>query len=316
MSFFDCSSQNLNIRDDEPLENVKLTNRASPAALLHHHPSLNSVPSSSLTGSSTTIFGNDNNHGAPNGDQQIVVFCTEKSAAVYSLPSQRQMYTQTINESSNVVTAAIINFGGVKYTPCLVTYTANGFVQAFSLPSLRPMLDMYFVANTGFPLLLSRTMNFSNFGHGLFMVNPMEVQKFSISSEFMRQLPERKGYVYTSDIPMPEPPKQGFLKGASSLLFGGGPKPLDREELFGEHAGKPGSGVAQHLSGGKMVPLQANATGGTSEVSKARDAVIERGQKLNEIEDQMENMSNEAKIYAQNCQALKNMYKNKKWYQF
>ena len=43
--------------------------------------------------------------------------------------------------------------------------------------------------------------------------------------------------------------------------------------------------------------------------------MVERGQKLNEIEDQMENMSNEAKLYAQNAQALKNMYKNKKWYQ-
>ena len=39
----------------------------------------------------------------PEGDQQVVVFCTEKSAAVYSLPSQRQMYMQTINESSNVI---------------------------------------------------------------------------------------------------------------------------------------------------------------------------------------------------------------------
>ena len=38
-----------------------------------------------------------------------MVFCTEKSAAVYSLPSQRQMYTQTINESTFVV-SKISNF--------------------------------------------------------------------------------------------------------------------------------------------------------------------------------------------------------------
>ena len=44
-------------------------------------------------------------------------------------------------------------------------------------------------------------------------------------------------------------------------------------------------------------------------------AMVERGQKLNEIEDQMENMSNVAKDYAQNSARLKNMYKNKKWYQ-
>ena len=70
------------------------------------HLSTNSIPS---TASSTTI-GNDNNPGSgspASGDQQIMVFCTEKSAAVYSLPSQRQMYTQTINESSYVVSANI-----------------------------------------------------------------------------------------------------------------------------------------------------------------------------------------------------------------
>ena len=65
---------------------------------------------------------------------------------------------------------------------------------------------------------------------GLFFVNPTEIQKFSISSEFMRQLPEMRGRVFTKDIPMPEPPKQGFLKGASSLLFGGGPKPTGKKK--------------------------------------------------------------------------------------
>lgn len=310
MAFFDCSANTLHIREDEPLENVKPICKAPSTT--------NSMPS---TASSVTIVnendgGGTSGGGTPSGDQQIAVFCTEKSAAVYSLPSQRQMYTQTINESTYVVTAAIINFGGVKYTPCLTTYTADGFVRVFSLPSLRPLLDMYFVANTGFPLLLARSMNFSNFAHGLFFINPTEVQKFSISTEFMRQLSEMKGRVWTADIPMPEPPKQGFLKGASSLLFGGGPKPLDREELFGEGAGKPNSGVAQTIKGGNMDALTAKAGGGTSEIGKAKDAMIERGQKLNEIEDQVENMSNEAKIYAQNCQALKNHYKNKKWYQW
>ena len=71
-------------------------------------------------------------------------------------------------------------------------------------------------------LSLGATMTFSNFGHGIYMANPTEVQKFSISSEFMRQLPEMRGRVFTDDVPMPEPPKPGFLKGASSFLFGNG----------------------------------------------------------------------------------------------
>jgi syntaxin-binding protein 5 len=314
MALFDCSLSTLSIRDDEPLENVKVTSRPPSSA----YP-MNSAPSS--TASSTTL-GNDggsstaaanNSAHQPQGDQQVVVYCTEKSAAVHALPSQRQMYTQTINESSNVITADIINFGGVKYTPCLVTYTADGFIKVFSLPSLRPMLDMYFTAAAN--PMLGITMCFSNYGHGLFMANTTEVQKFSVSTEFMRQLPEMSGRVFTEDIPMPEPPKQSFLKGASSLIFGGGPKPLDREELFGESAGKANTGVAKHIPGANMAPLQGNAVGGNSEIAKAKMAVMERGQKLNEIEDQMENMSSEAKEYAKTSRDLKNHYKNKKWYQ-
>ena len=143
------------------------------SALPQHLQSTNSLASSN---SSTTV-GCDSTvtleNNAPQGDQQVMVFCTEKSAAVYSLPSQRQMYMQTINESSNVVAASIINFGGVKYTPCLVTYTADGFLKAFSLPSLRPMLDMYFMANRDPRIAL--TMSFSNYGHGLYMANATEV---------------------------------------------------------------------------------------------------------------------------------------------
>ena len=145
------------------------------SALPQHLQSTNSLASSN---SSTTVgcdstMTENNTAAAPQGDQQVMVVCTEKSAAVYSLPSQRQMYMQTINESSNVVAANIINFGGVKFTPCLVTYTADGFLKAFSLPSLRPMLDMYFMANKDPRIAL--TMSFSNYGHGLYMANATEV---------------------------------------------------------------------------------------------------------------------------------------------
>ena len=51
---------------------------------------------------------------------------------------------------------------------------------------------------------------------------------------------------------MPEPPKQGFLKG----LFGGGPKPLDREELFGENSGKASTSLAKTIPGAKLQDLQ------------------------------------------------------------
>ena len=52
----------------------------------------------------------------------------------------------------------------------------------------------------------------------------------------------------------------------------GQPKNVDREELFGEGAGKPSSGVAKHTTGGtsNLGALNDRASAaGTSEVSKA-----------------------------------------------
>ena len=105
-----------------------------------------------------------------------------------------------------------------------------------------------------------------------------------------------------------------------STIFLAQPKNVDREELFGEKAGKPSSGVAKHTTGGTGSNLgglndRAQAAG-KSEIAKAHEAVCERGQKLNEIEDQMEKMSDVTKDYAKNSAALKNKYKNQKWYQF
>ena len=49
---------------------------------------------------------------------------------------------------------------------------------------------------------------------------------------------------------MPEPPKQGFFKG----FFGGGAKPLDREELFG--GSNASSTIAVKTEGAKMTAAQ------------------------------------------------------------
>ena len=43
-------------------------------------------------------------------------------------------------------------------------------------------------------------------------------------------------------------------------------------------------------------------------------AAIERGQRLNELEDRTEEMANQAKIYSQTSNKLLHKYKDKKWY--
>ena len=164
----------MSAKDGEPAENVHVPLRNNAT----------SQPLPSSAGGEGSVSGTT--CSTPGGDQQVAVFCSDKSSVVYGLPSQRQMYSQTINESSNVVTAEIINFGGGRYTPCLVCFTGDGFLKAYTLPSLRPMLDMYYIAMS--TPRIGRTMNISNYGHGIYFSNPTELQKFSISSEFMRQV--------------------------------------------------------------------------------------------------------------------------------
>jgi len=45
-------------------------------------------------------------------------------------------------------------------------------------------------------------------------------------------------------------------------------------------------------------------------------ALLERGQRLNELEDHAEQLANNAKEYGSASKSLVNMYKNKKWYHF
>ena len=281
IAFLDASAKTMTVREGEAAVNVK-------------------IPAKKPVAEDEVVV-----NGA---DQQIAVVCTEKSAAVYALPSQRRMYTQSIAESSSAVAASVINFGGTKYAPCLVAMTADGFLKAYGLPSLRPMMDVYFAAKTP---RLERTIAFSDYGHGLYFANPNEVQKFTISADFVRQLPEMRGEgVFQEGVPTPEPPKQGFLKG----LFGGGPKPCDREELFGEQAGKVSATTAT-VTGSGTVAMASKGASAASEVGKARQAFVERGEKLNQLEDRTEQMADEAKQYRDNARALLNKEKNRKWYQ-
>lgn len=130
-----------------------------------------------------------------------------------------------------------------------------------------------------------------------------------MNKEYTKALYESFGDFYQEGIEMPEPPKQGFFKG----FFGGGAKPLDREELFG--GSNASSTIAVKTEGAKMTAAQANAAAGGSEIAKAKEAVCERGNKLNEVEEKTEQMANDAKIWADTSKQLLDKYKNKKWYQ-
>ncbi|VVC88074.1 unnamed protein product [Leptidea sinapis] len=267
------------------------------------------------------------------GDRQFVVIASEKQARVVALPSQNCVYRQQIVDADFVVKAEIVS---LKDSVCLVSYLSTGHLSAYSLPSLRPLLHTDFLplSELSFqtqskqrglvdPMLsiwgqqlivnedtdqIAKTFCFSNRGHGLYLASPSEIQKFTIDAEFCQQLNEMMGELFLPRD-MPEPPKESFFRG----LFGGGARPLDREELFGESSGKPNRTVAKHFPAAEG--LQARASTATGEIARAHQMAVERGDKLSQLEDKAERMHSQASEFSSSAHQLMLKYKDKKWYQ-
>ncbi|XP_076162097.1 syntaxin-binding protein tomosyn isoform X2 [Ptiloglossa arizonensis] len=268
-------------------------------------------------------------------DRQFVVLASEKQARVLALPSQNCLYRQQLAETHIVIKAEITS---IKDNVCLVCYVSNGHITTYSLPSLRLLIDVDFLPliDLSFqttkhgivdPMLsiwghqlfvngdtdqIAKTLGFSNRGHGLYLSSPTEIQKFSVSSQFCGELTEMMGDLFIGHD-MPEPPKESFFKG----LFGGGSRSLDREELFGESSGRASRTVAKHIPGPNAgtEALRERVTTATGEVALAHQMVMERGEKLSQLEDRTARMMSEAEGFSQSAHGLMLKYKDKKWYQ-
>ncbi|XP_026472200.1 syntaxin-binding protein 5 isoform X4 [Ctenocephalides felis] len=270
--------------------------------------------------------------------EQFVILVSEKQARVVSLPSQTCTYRTQIADGEFVVKAEVIV---LRDLPCLISYLSSGHLTAHSLPSLRPLIDIDFLplSELSFqthckqgaivdPMLsiwgqqlivnedtdkIAKTFCFSNRGHGLYLTSPSELQKFTVCAEFCTQLPEMMCELFVA-TDMPEPPKESFFKG----LFGGGPRPLDREELFGESSGKANRSVARVIQPGNsstaIQDLGQRATSASSEVNRAHQLMMERGDKLSQLEDRAERMHNQAQDFSSSAHNLMLKYKDKKWY--
>ncbi|XP_043490595.1 syntaxin-binding protein 5 isoform X9 [Polistes fuscatus] len=268
-------------------------------------------------------------------DRQFVVLTSEKQARVVALPSQDCVYRQQLAETHIVIKAEVTT---LKDNVCLVCYVSNGHISTYSLPSLRPLIDVDFLPLTDLsfqttkhgivdPMLsiwghqlfvngdtdqIAKTLCFSNRGHGLYLSSPAEIQKFSISSEFCGELTEMMGDLFTGHD-MPEPPKESFFRG----LFGGGTRSLDREELFGESSGRASRTVAKHIPGPNAATenMRERVTGIAGEVAQAHHMVVERGEKLSQLEERTARMMSEAENFQTSAHGLMLKYKDKKWYQ-
>ncbi|XP_044594792.1 syntaxin-binding protein 5 isoform X8 [Cotesia glomerata] len=268
-------------------------------------------------------------------DRQFVILVSEKQARVVALPSQNCVYRQQLSETHAVIKAEITS---IKDNVCLVCYASSGHISIYSLPSLRPLIDVDFLPlqDLSFqttkhgivdPMLsiwghqlfvngdtdqISKTICFSNRGHGLYLSSPTEIQKFSVSSEFCSELTEMMGDLFVT-VDMPEPPKESFFKG----LFGGGARSIDREELFGESSGRASRTIAKHIPGpnASTEAMRERVSTATGEVAMAHQMVMERGDKLSQLEERTARMMNESENFASSAHGLMLKYKDKKWYQ-
>ncbi|XP_063773949.1 syntaxin-binding protein 5 isoform X2 [Pseudophryne corroboree] len=241
-------------------------------------------------------------------ENQYAVICSEKQAKVISLPSQNCIYKHNITETSFVLRGDIV---ALSNSTCLACFCANGHIMTFSLPSLRPLLDVNYLPLTN--MRIARTFCFTNNGQALYLVSPTEIQRITYSQETCENLQEMLGELFTP-VETPEAPNRGFFKG----LFGGGAQSLDREDLFGETAsGKASRGLAQHFPGpGGIEGVKGAASGVVGELARARWALDERGQKLGELEDKTAAMLASADSFSKQAHEMMVKCKEKKWYQF
>lgn len=241
-------------------------------------------------------------------ENQYAVICSEKQAKVIALPSQNCIHKHNITETSFVLRGDIVTMSN---SLCLACFCANGHIMAFSLPSLRPLLDVNYLPLTN--MRIARTFCFTNNGQALYLVSPTEIQRITYSQETCENLQEMLGELFTP-VETPEAPNRGFFKG----LFGGGAQSLDREDLFGElAAGKPSRSLAQHIPGpGGIEGVKGAASGVVGELARARIALDERGQKLGELDERTAAMLASADSFSKHAHEMMLKYKDKKWYQF
>ncbi|XP_008072836.2 syntaxin-binding protein 5-like [Carlito syrichta] len=242
------------------------------------------------------------------GDHQYTIICSEKQAKVFSLPSQTCLYVHNITETSFILQANVVVMCN---SACLACFCANGHIMIMSLPSLRPMLDVNYLPLTD--MRIARTFCFTNEGQALYLVSPTEIQRLTYSQEMCDNLQDMLGDLFTP-IETPEAQNRGFLKG----LFGGSGQTFDREELFGEaSAGKASRSLAQHIPGpGGIEGVKGAAGGVMGELTRARIALDERGQRLGELEEKTAGMMTSAEAFSKHAHELMLKYKDKKWYQF
>jgi len=84
----------------------------------------------------------------------------------------------------------------------------------------------------------------------------------------------------------------------------------------GDASGKASKTIAKHVGpSANLEQMGRQASGAASEVSRAHKLMLERGEKLGELEERTARMANEAEGFSNSAHGLMLKYKDKKWYQ-
>ncbi|CAH8667768.1 unnamed protein product [Schistosoma rodhaini] len=247
-------------------------------------------------------------------DRQLLVLCSEKQARVVALPSQNCLYKVKITETSQVVRASVQRLrpshnSGTSTASFLACYLANGHFVAFSLPSLRLLMDVDYLPYTE---CVSRSFAFGQYGQSVYLVSPSELAKVTWASDVCANLRDMQGEIFIPSN-MPEPPKKNFFK---NLLSGTLVSSLDRDELFGEaSSGKGTPGATTLLPNARIEKLSGQTGAASSEIARARNAAIERGERLQQLDLQTQEMADQAKGFGRSAAILAAKYekKDKRW---
>ncbi|CAF1945267.1 unnamed protein product [Rotaria magnacalcarata] len=247
------------------------------------------LPSSGLSSSPVT--------STPSSGVQYAVYCSSKEARVFSLPSQISISKQKIFDSlgasaSNIIRASVVKIAG---SACLTCYLAAGRIHIYSLPSLRELFNANLdPVMDSFRSMIGLTFTFTNRGHGLYMCSPTEIQKITLSADVKEQINEMLCELYSPSITMPEAPKQNFF----AKLFASNAM-VDADQLFGETAGKAPAGVIKKEDVSvNMNQLRGTAESTNSAIHDTRMKLIERGQRLNEVEIASKQMTDRAEEFS------------------
>lgn len=251
---------------------------------------------------------NISNFNVGTNTRQHVCITTEKQIKVRVLPTFKSTYiVEPVSGDQFIVRAEALVVEGGNCISCLNT---DGHLKIYSLPTLRLLLDV----ECGISLAdyrMIRTFTVGKGGEATFLTSPTEIQRIAFTKEKEESFVNDYGCLFTL-CNLPEQKPKGFLES----FFTSAPSSLDREELFGEKSGTTGSRVAEYIPGRGMGHLQQHIENSNDVISKAKMALIERGEKLSVLEDKTAAMNENARSYASAAKALADKYQRRKWYQW